>query len=99
MDDDNDLKVDQPAAKTARAGEDLSAAIAAAVERGPREEVTCRRVSRNHYRCNWWAPQNISDYDNPSMHGMLVTTSRICKSRFLRVTKTAQGLQFTDVKT
>jgi len=76
---------------------DLSSEIARSVARNPREQVTCRRVAPNHYRCNWWAPQKTSEYDNPAMAGMLVTTSRICRSRFLRVIKSGERLAITVI--
>ena len=78
-------------------GENLSAEIARTIPREAREQVTCRRVAPNHYRCNWWAQEGTAAYDNPSMAGLLVTTSKISKSRFLRVTKTAEGLQITGI--
>jgi hypothetical protein len=73
--------------------DDLSAEIAKTVPKTSREQVTCRRITRDHYRCNWWTLQNTGEYDNPSMVGLLVTTSRITKSQFLRVTKSATGLE------
>ena len=76
---------------------DLSAEIAQSVARNPGEQVTCRRVAPNHYRCNWWKLQNTGGYDNPAMVGMLVTTSRICQSRFLRATKSGQQLSITII--
>ncbi|HEX8523766.1 MAG TPA: hypothetical protein VF669_16035 [Tepidisphaeraceae bacterium] len=76
---------------------DLSEDILKQIERKPREQVTCRRVSTHHYRCNWWAPQSTNSYDNPAMLGMLVTTSRICQSRFLRVVKDGERLTITDL--
>jgi hypothetical protein len=88
---------DEGAAGAGRANEDLASEIARTVPREAREQVTCRRVAQNHYRCNWWAQESTSGYDNPSMVGLLVTTSKICKSRFLRVTKTAKGLQITGI--
>jgi hypothetical protein len=72
--------------------QDLSREIAAAVSKEPGEQVTCRRISGHHYRCNWWAAQSTSDFDNPRMYGPLVTTHRIARSHLLRVTKTATGL-------
>ncbi len=77
---------------------DLSQEIAQSIPRSANEQVTCRRVAPNHYRCNWWAPQNKQAYDNPSMAGMLVTTSRICRSRFLRVVKSEGKLQVTGAE-
>jgi hypothetical protein len=70
-------------------GEDLSTEIAAAVERWPGDSVRCTRVWGSDYRCNWWAPEPTGGYDNPGMHGLLVTTHRVRFSRFLRVTKAA----------
>jgi len=75
---------------------DLSVQVVQCIEREPGERVTCRRVSGNNYRCNWWAPETTAKYDNPSMVGLLVTTHRVRRSRFLNVTKTAQGLVIED---
>jgi hypothetical protein len=85
------------AAANANGSEDLSAEIARTISREPREQVTCRRISNDHYRCNWWTPERTAEYDNPHMSGMLVTTSRISKSQFLRVTKSAGALQITNL--
>ena len=76
--------------------EDLSAEIASTIERRRDERVTCRRISGTNYRCNWWAPQTLTGYDNPSMRGLLVTTHRVRRSRFLSVTKTEEGLVIGD---
>jgi hypothetical protein len=80
-------------AKTKGGGEDLSQEIARTIARQPREQVTCRRITEDHYRCNWWSLQDTSTYDNPGMTGLMVTTSRICQSQFLHVTRTGDGLQ------
>ena len=69
------------------AGDDLSAEIAAHVERQPGDAVKCRRIDGESYRCNWWAAQATGGYDNPGMSGLLVTTHRVRKSQFLRVTR------------
>jgi hypothetical protein len=71
---------------------DLSADIAAHVEREPSDRVACRRIDGNYYRCNWWAPANAKGYDNPYMGGLTVTTHRVRKSAFLQVTGTRNGL-------
>jgi len=73
--------------------EDLAQEIACSIARNAREQVTCRRVNENHYRCNWWSQQDAHAYDNPGMTGMLVTTSRISRSQFLYVTKTGVDLK------
>ena len=70
-----------------KSNEDLSKEIARSLPRNAMEQVTCRRVGDHHYRCNWWTPQETTSYDNPSMLGSLVTTSRISKSQFLDATK------------
>ena len=76
---------------------DLSDEIVRNVARLPHEQVTCRRVGPNHYRCNWWAPQSKAGYDNPAMAGMLVTTNRVCRSRFMRVIKSGDQLSMTII--
>jgi hypothetical protein len=79
------------------ADEDLSAQIAQAVARKPGERVTCTRITRDHYRCNWWTRQNNGTRDERSFEGLLVTTNRICQSHFLHVTRNADGLQIVIV--
>ena len=76
---------------------DLSSEIAASIGHGSDERVTCKRVSGSRYRCNWWAPASATGYDNPLMNGLLVTTHRVRRSRFLTVTKTAEGLLIEDL--
>lgn len=71
---------------------DLSKEIVQALPRAAGERVTCRRISGNHYRCNWWAPQNTNTYDNPTITGLEVTTHRVSKSRMFLVTKSVNGL-------
>lgn len=70
---------------------DLSAEIVQAVDRRPGDVVRCTKVVGNMYRCNWWAPENTSGYDNPAMGGLLVTTHRVRQSHFLRATRAADG--------
>jgi len=91
--------VKEPVTAAEANSEDLSAEIARTVTKMPREQVTCRRIWHNHYRCNWWTPEATGTYDNPHMTGMLVTTSRISKSQFLRVIKSAGALQITNLST
>jgi hypothetical protein len=71
---------------------DLSPAIIKAVPRSSGEHVTCRRVSGNHYRCNWWRAVHSAD-GNHAMTGLLVTTHRVARSRFLHVTVVDNRLQ------
>ena len=69
--------------------DDLSTEIAAFVEKQLGDVVKVRRIDGDNYRCNWWAAQATGGYDNPGMFGLLVTTHRVRKSQFLRVTKSA----------
>jgi hypothetical protein len=71
---------------------DLAPELALALPRAANQMVRCRRISGNHYRCNWWGPQDTAAYDNPSMGGLLVTTHRVIRSQMLRVSKSATGL-------
>lgn len=76
---------------------DLSAEIAAQVEKERSDRVSCRHVYGNCYRCNWWAPSNAKDYDNPGMYGLTVTTHTVRKSAFLHVTRGKNGLSIRVV--
>jgi hypothetical protein len=67
--------------------DDLSSDIAAHLERQPGDAVKCRRIHGDSYRCNWWAAQSTGGHDNPGTYGLLVTTHRVRKSQFLRVTR------------
>jgi hypothetical protein len=91
------LEVENTTTNSADGNEDLSSEIARTVPRTGREQVTCRRISKNHYRCNWWVLQDTAAYDNPSMIGSLVTANRISQSEFLHVTKTGTELKIRIV--
>jgi hypothetical protein len=67
--------------------DDLSTEIASHVEKQVGDVVKVRRIDGDNYRCNWWAAQATGGYDNPGMFGLLVTTHRVRKSQFLRVTR------------
>ena len=67
--------------------DDLSSEIVTHVERQVGDVVKCRRIDKDNYRCNWWAALATGGYDNPGMFGLLVTTHRVRKSEFLRVTR------------
>ena len=67
--------------------DDLSSEIAGNVEKQLGDVVKVRRIDGDHYRCNWWAAQDKGGYDNPGMFGLLVTTHRVRRSQFLRVTR------------
>jgi hypothetical protein len=80
----------------AAASQDFSEEIVRFVEKRPEDRVTCKHVSGNNYRCNWWSPASDKRYDNPLMVGLLVTTHVVRLSRFLTVTKSATGLVVND---
>ena len=79
------------------AEEDLSEELARSVDKEPGDQVRCTLVGNGNYRCNWWAAQNKSGYDNPGMGGLLVTTHRVRKSRLLRVSRTGGRLVVEEV--
>lgn len=93
----SDPKTATPELPKTAAFQDLSAEIIRTVAKQPGDQVTCRHIVGDHYRCNWWQRQSSTGYDNPNMSGMLVTTSRIGKSEFLKVTSTEQGLQIKSI--
>jgi hypothetical protein len=76
---------------------DLSREIVQALPRAAGERITCRRISGNHYRCNWWAAQNSKTHDNPTITGLDVTTHRVSKSSMFLVTKSANGLSIKPI--
>lgn len=84
------------ASKPAAADQDWSEEIARTVVKQPLDRVTCKRISGNNYRCNWWSPASKAGYDNPRMSGMMVTTHVVRMSRFLTVTKPAGTLVVKD---
>lgn len=97
MTEQNVFSPEAPIAKApAQAPRDLSAEIVARIEKESDERVTCRWIRGNSYRCNWWAAQNTKKYDNPLMEGLLVTTHRVRRSRFLNVTKIGEALVIED---
>ena len=76
--------------------EDLSLEIARTIEKSAGDHVRCTRVFGDSYRCNWWAAEGTVAYDNPGMGGLIVTTHRVRRSRFLHVVKTPSGLVITE---
>lgn len=86
-----------PVVPSASAAADLSEEIIHSIDRRPNDRVTCRRISGNNYRCNWWAPAPVGGYDNPAMPGLTVTTHRVRQSRFITATKTANGLVLAEL--
>jgi hypothetical protein len=73
---------------------DLSAEIAQSLAREKGERVRVRRVYGDHYRCNWLTPDDRAGNRGGSM---ALETFRIRDSKFLRVRRTADGLQVEDV--
>ena len=84
-------------ATTPAASTDLSREIAKQLTKRPTDRLTVRHVSGSHYRCNWWSPGDSDGYDNPQMGGLTVTTHRVRKSQFLRVTRSGAGLSIEVV--
>jgi hypothetical protein len=84
-----------PAARSIAAADtsviDLSREIAKTIARAVGERVTCRRISGNHYRCNWWMPHGSAG-DDIGGYAPTVTTHRVSRSQMLHVTRTAKGL-------
>jgi hypothetical protein len=73
--------------------EDLAVEIARSLPKVGREQVTCKRITKHHYRCNWWRLEDTASYDNPGMKGSLVTTGRICQSEFVHAMKVGGKLK------
>ena len=63
---------------------DLSAEIALTVNKQPGDRGRVSRVWGDHYRCNWVAPRN-------RIENALLESFHIRHSRFLKVTRTADG--------
>jgi hypothetical protein len=78
------------------AAQDFSEEIVRFVKKRPADRVTCKHVSGDNYRCNWWSPASDAHYDNPLMSGLTVTTHVVRQSRFLTVIKTDAGLIVKD---
>jgi hypothetical protein len=78
--------------------QNLSKQIAQTLKREPGDEIRCVHIVGDKYRCNWWAPSDKSEFDNPSMKGgQLGTTFRIRKSSFLRVTRSGDALKIVEL--
>ena len=69
---------------------DLSREIEQSAERQADEIIKAVRVFDDYYRCNWWV-------QDKSSHAFWLATGTIRKSRLLRATKSAEGLQIKDV--
>lgn len=86
------MTIESNRAGTDKASEDLSQEMQRTVNKEPGEFVRCTKVGENNYRCNWWGVEDTGSYDNPMMGGLLVTTHRVRRSRFLTVTKDGEQL-------
>jgi len=80
------------------AAEDLSDEISRSVDKQPGDYIRCTLVCNGNYRCNWWAAQSTTGYDNPGMSGLFVTTHRVRQSRFLHVTRSGDRLVIEEVR-
>lgn len=72
--------------------EDVSDKLIQALPRQKGETIKCRRISGDHYRCNWWGRREPGGYDNPGLGGLLVTTHRVVRSQVVRARMTPAGL-------
>jgi hypothetical protein len=85
-----DINIEQKQiAEAPNTSEDLSKAIEKSVERQPDEQVKSVRLFDDFYRCNWWV-------EDKTPHPFWISTGKIRKSSFLRVTKTSTGLHIED---
>jgi hypothetical protein len=71
---------------------DLSLELSDALPRRPGEWVRCRRISGDHYRCNWWGRRDASSGTQPDSIATAVTMHRVVRSQMLRATKTTKGI-------
>ena len=86
-----DIKADKKQVVESRAAsEDLSRAIEQSVARQPDEQVRSVRLFGNFYRCNWWV-------QDKTPHPFWLTSGKIRKSSFLRVTKAGDELLIEKV--
>lgn len=83
-------KTPEAPAAAPTAGQDLSEALALAIETHADEQVAVVRVFDDRYRCNWWVRDR-------SAHWLSGTTGAIRRSKFLRATLTPSGLQIEDL--
>jgi hypothetical protein len=81
---------EKTAVSTTPHAEDFSKEIESSMERRPHEQIKVVRVFDNCYRCNWWAPDK-----SPQSYWLASGTIR--RSRFVRATKSTQGLLIEDV--
>ncbi len=75
---------------------DLSAEVAATIDRETGDQVRCTRIGGTKYRCNWWACRGGEADERGAVTGLASTLFRVRKSRVLHVTKTAAGLHITE---
>ena len=72
------------------AREDLSKAIDEAIDKLPGEAPRTVHLFGDLYRCNWWTNLKPVDW-------LAVTTGKISRSKFLRVTMSDDKLVIVDV--
>src|SRR3954470_18720628 len=77
----------------------LSAEIAATIERQPGDLVRCTWIGGDSYRVNWWSARTTKEYDNPAIFGQTYGTHVVRQSRFILVKSTPQGLSIRDAAT
>ena len=75
---------------------DLSAQIAATIDREPGDQVRCRSIGGDRYRCNWWAAPGHA-HERGGTRGLESTELRVRKSRLLHVTRSADRLVINEL--
>jgi hypothetical protein len=86
-----------PAASESKQAGDLSAEIAALVEREPGDQVRCRNVGGNRYRCNWWSGRVAAAVERGGTPCLESTQLLVRKSKMLQVTKAADRLHIVEL--
>ena len=89
----SDVLLVEKSPKKSHSTPDLSAEIAMAVEREKGEQVKCRRVFGDNYRCNWMSVDTRAGMRGSSL---AMDTYRVRASKFLRVRKVGEQLLIED---
>jgi hypothetical protein len=81
---------EKKAALPSAIAEDFTKQVEQSMERKIGEHIKVVRVFDNCYRCNWWMPDK-------SPQSFWLASGTIRKSRFVRATKTTDGVRIEDV--
>jgi hypothetical protein len=86
-----------PAASEATNADDLSAELAAMIEREPGDQVRCRNVGGNRYRCNWWSARHGGKFERGGTPCLESTELVVRKSKLLEVSKVNERLLIAEL--